>query len=94
MERRLGRGLGSLLGSQGGGTGAERNAPRASSTTGEWRGLPIQRIRPNPNQPRKVFESAALEELRDSIKTHGVLQPICVRSDGEEGYAALLSERN
>ncbi len=41
--------------------------------------LPIERIHPDPGQPRKRFESAALHELAESIKTHGLLQPISVR---------------
>lgn len=64
----LGRGLGSLMNSAG--SDGSEETPRV---------LPITRIRPNPNQPRKVFESSALETLRDSIQAHGVLQPICVR---------------
>ena len=54
--------------------------------------LPIIEIRPNPEQPRKVFESAPLEELRDSIQRHGVLQPICVRRS-DRGYEIVAGER-
>lgn len=92
MERRLGRGLGSLLGSQ----AQEAEDPQDRDSTGGaggTRGLPIQHVRPNPNQPRKVFDSAALEVLRDSIKTHGVLQPICVRPDGEGRFEIVAGER-
>jgi len=81
MEKRLGRGLGSLLGSTG-------------SITQEVAGtdLPLDQIRPNPHQPRKVFDSSRIEELRDSIKIHGVLQPICVRG-GEGRYEIISGER-
>lgn len=54
--------------------------------------LPLDQIRPNPHQPRKVFDSSTLEELRDSIKTHGVLQPICVRG-GDGRYEIISGER-
>lgn len=81
MERRLGRGLGSLLGAE---TPA---APHESPTV-----LEIARIRPNPFQPRKVFEPAALEELTNSIRSHGVLQPIVVRPV-QDGYELVAGER-
>ncbi|MEB3285848.1 MAG: ParB/RepB/Spo0J family partition protein [Candidatus Sericytochromatia bacterium] len=45
----------------------------------EKRKLPLDRLVPNPGQPRKFFEATALEELATSIKTHGVLQPLLVR---------------
>lgn len=92
MERRLGRGLGSLLGSQPTGGQEQPTEQQAPSAAGA-RALPIQQVRPNPNQPRKVFDSAALEELRDSIRTHGVLQPICVRAAGEGTYEIVAGER-
>ena len=41
--------------------------------------LPPTVIRPNPNQPRKVFREEALAELADSIRRHGILQPLSVR---------------
>jgi len=55
----------------------------------------VHTVRPNPNQPRKTFDSNQLEELRDSIRTHGVLQPICVRpSPGADGtYEIVAGER-
>ena len=55
--------------------------------------LPLQLIEKNPYQPRSVFEESALEELRDSIKEHGVVQPVVVRP-GEGGrYILVLGER-
>ena len=41
--------------------------------------IPIEKIVPNPYQPRRVFSQAALEELSNSIKSYGILQPITVR---------------
>jgi ParB family chromosome partitioning protein len=54
--------------------------------------LELRLIRPNPHQPRKTFDSAGLEELRNSIREHGVLQPIVVRRR-EEGYEIVAGER-
>ncbi len=54
--------------------------------------LPLYMIAPNPNQPRKYFDSAAMEELRDSIAEYGLIQPITVRrSNG--GYELVAGER-
>lgn len=41
--------------------------------------IPVADIRPNPYQPRKIFDEGALEDLASSIKTHGVFTPILVR---------------
>lgn len=102
MERRLGRGLGSLLG-QSDDTAAER--PRATPEAtkvvpdqgeprveGVGRLLEVAAIRRNPDQPRKVFDSEGLEELRQSISRHGVLQPITVRRAGS-GFEIVSGER-
>ena len=44
--------------------------------------LPARSIKPNPNQPRSRFEPGALAELSESIRTHGILQPLSVRRVG------------
>ncbi|MBP3685393.1 MAG: ParB/RepB/Spo0J family partition protein [Oscillospiraceae bacterium] len=54
--------------------------------------LPAQSIRPNPAQPRKVFRSDALDELADSIRQHGILQPLSVRRMGNV-YELIAGER-
>ena len=54
--------------------------------------LPAASIRPNPAQPRKVFRSDALDELADSIRQHGILQPLSVRRCGT-GYELIAGER-
>ena len=54
--------------------------------------LPARAIRPNPAQPRKVFRADALEELSDSIRRHGLLQPLSVRRSGS-GYELIAGER-
>ncbi len=48
--------------------------------------LPISEITPNKDQPRKTFDEAALDELAESIKQHGVLQPLLVRPLPNGGY--------
>ena len=53
----------------------------------------IERIEPNPEQPRMVFEQAALDELAASIREHGVLQPILVRPLGPNTYQIVAGER-
>ncbi len=78
MERRLGKGLGSLLGS--------KTDPAPSHE------VALSLIDPNPFQPRVTMDPAGLEELRDSISNHGVLQPIVVRKmDGR--YQIISGER-
>ena len=54
--------------------------------------LPVKSIRPNPSQPRKVFQPEALEELADSIRRHGILQPLSVRRVGTN-YQLIAGER-
>ncbi len=54
--------------------------------------LPAKNIRPNPAQPRKVFHPEALDELADSIRRHGILQPLSVRRVGT-GYELIAGER-
>lgn len=55
--------------------------------------IPINSIRPNPYQPRKEFDMAALDELAQSIKQYGLLQPITVRRIGSSGYELIAGER-
>ena len=54
--------------------------------------LPARAIRPNPSQPRKIFREEALAELADSIRQHGILQPLSVRRVGA-GYELIAGER-
>ncbi|MDO4539015.1 MAG: ParB/RepB/Spo0J family partition protein [Coriobacteriales bacterium] len=79
----LGRGLGALLGETAGEVTAAGEDPRE---------LSLALIEPNPGQPRKVFEEGELEELADSIKQNGILQPLVVRKQGEK-YQIIAGER-
>ena len=60
--------------------------------TGRVMFLPARAIRPNPAQPRKFFQEEALAELADSIRQHGILQPVSVRRVGT-GYELIAGER-
>jgi ParB family chromosome partitioning protein len=66
---------------------AEAPAPQRADAE-----ISILEIRPNPHQPRETFDPEGLEELRDSIRRHGVLQPVVVRAAGE-GYELIAGER-
>src|SRR5690606_36348096 len=54
--------------------------------------VPVDRVRPNPYQPRVEMDDAALAELTESIRAHGVLEPVIVRPAGD-GYELVVGER-
>ncbi len=85
----LGRGIGALLPSATPVSPALEPAPSARSAPGE---IPVDRIDPNPEQPRRRFDASALASLSDSIEQHGVLQPIVVRRVGDR-YQLVVGER-
>ncbi len=55
--------------------------------------LPIEKIGPNPYQPRKIFDNASLQDLAASIKEHGIMQPINVRIINGSSYELVSGER-
>ncbi len=55
--------------------------------------IPINQITPNPDQPRHNFDEAALEELATSIRELGIIQPLTLRSTGEDSYQIISGER-
>jgi ParB family chromosome partitioning protein len=55
--------------------------------------LSVDKLRPNPDQPRKNFDEAELQELADSIAEHGVIQPIIAADAGDGGYIIIAGER-
>ena len=94
----LGRGLGALLPSA---PPAATPSPRPDSPGNDTADdavhdasgqLPVDAIEPNPDQPRRVFTPSELESLADSIRQHGVLQPIVVRRAGSR-YQLIVGER-
>jgi ParB family transcriptional regulator, chromosome partitioning protein len=88
-KRGLGRGLGALLGDAPVPTTAHAAAAPADETLRE---IPVASITPNPFQPRQTFDAAAMEELKASIDTYGVLVPIIVRKRGEK-FELIAGER-
>jgi ParB family chromosome partitioning protein len=86
----LGRGIGALI--PGAPAHASVEAPPPPPTAARAAEIPIDMIEPNPEQPRRRFETAELERLADSIRLHGVLQPIVVRRAGDR-YELVVGER-
>jgi ParB family chromosome partitioning protein len=86
--------------------GASNTAPSTGTPAGEATAVPrdveappgplhiaVDRIRPNPDQPRRVFDPSHLKELSESIARHGVLQPVVVRYAGDGDYELIVGER-
>ena len=87
----LGRGLEALFGAF-----DEQNDYKNITKTKRDNGVTeveIGKVRPNPNQPRKNFDTEALNELASSIKTHGIIQPIVVNNEGNGNYLIIAGER-
>lgn len=82
----LGRGLGALL------SEIEEAYDNELPKKGGVEEIAVAKIRPNPYQPRKHFDAESLAELAESIKTHGLLQPIVVKED-LDGYILIAGER-
>jgi ParB family transcriptional regulator, chromosome partitioning protein len=85
----LGRGLAALLPAPTGEASADVTAAGQTVVVD----LSVEAIEPNPNQPRKDFDDAALEELSASLKRSGVLQPVIVRRRGANHYQLVVGER-
>ena len=85
----LGRGLNALLGDV---AQDERDAGQEGTARGGVRMIPIASIAPHPDQPRRYFDEAALDELAASIATRGIIQPIIVRPHGHD-YQIVAGER-
>lgn len=82
----LGRGLAALIPQE-----ANESGPNALPADSLQR-VPVDRIRPNPHQPRHRFDPAQLAELAASIREHGVIMPIVVRRD-PDGFVLVAGER-
>ncbi len=83
-QKGLGRGLGALLGDF---------SDTLPGESGPYMELPLHRIEPNPNQPRKDFDPEELENLAESIRIHGVMQPLTVRQTPGDFYEIIAGER-
>ncbi len=92
MKKRLGRGLSALFSDTEEAYEAGQAVGEAGEATTE---VPISRIFPNPNQPRKVFDENALNDLANSIREHGVISPLIVNrnKEGDETYMIIAGER-
>lgn len=77
-RRALGRGLDALM---------------PAATSSGVREVEIDRIQPNPEQPRQRFEKSALEDLSNSIKEHGIIQPLVVAAVGDNQFRIIVGER-
>lgn len=84
----LGRGLSALLENAGTDITATESKPLHSISE-----IPISQIQANPFQPREEFEENALNELAESIRVHGIIQPITVRKLGYDSYQIISGER-
>lgn len=82
-KKALGRGLGSLI---------QEAQSEAGSNAEQESLVAIDKVKPNPNQPRTHFNETELRELSESIKAHGVLQPLLVRKQGD-GFEIIAGER-
>lgn len=85
----LGKGLGALI-----------PEPEIAFAAGEGldeaggvRTIPLSKLRPNPDQPRRSFDEAALAELANSLKSHGVIQPIVAEDAGDGSFIIVAGER-
>lgn len=81
-QRGLGRGLGALI--------DDFSVPESAQAVTS---LPLQKVEPNPNQPRHRFDEEELQALADSISEHGILQPLAVRKMDGGFYQIIAGER-
>tara|TARA_B110000014_G_C20125292_1_gene598846 strand:- start:2914 stop:3888 length:975 start_codon:yes stop_codon:yes gene_type:complete len=99
--RRLGRGLDALLGTGGKqevseqeiGVDVTDEVEKSSLNSSNTAQIAIDKIIRNPEQPRTVFQENLLEELTESIRQHGVIQPIIVSQGPSDGYVLIAGER-
>ena len=87
-KRGLGRGLSALMADV-----VETEATAAQGVAAAERFVPIEQISPNPDQPRKRFETGDLDDLAASIREKGVIQPLIVRSREDGSFEIVAGER-
>src|SRR5688572_16358088 len=92
-KRVLGRGLSALLENSNTDITTKNIGVAGGQTVGSISSLSISQIEANPFNPRTNFEAEALNELRDSIKEHGIIQPLTVRKLGRDKYQLISGER-
>ena len=82
-QKGLGRGMGALLG----------DFEETTAEKSPYQLLPLHRVEPNPDQPRRDFDEEELQALAESISIHGVIQPLTVREVGNGYYQIIAGER-
>ena len=92
-KKALGRGLSALLESAETDVTSSSGTPDNSKTVGSVSMLKLENIEPNPFQPRLHFTEEALVELADSIREHGIIQPLAVRKLGFDKFQIISGER-
>jgi ParB family chromosome partitioning protein len=89
-RRRLGRGLAALIGEIERPAEVQQQQPKVAAD----RSAPIEFLAPNPRNPRRNFDDAELSDLAQSIREHGIVQPVVVRPSGDSGrYEIIAGER-
>ena len=89
-NRSLGRGLSALFGEENLDAAIPPTSAEPVRPKNGFRNIPLRRIEPNRAQPRQEFDEAALQELENSIRMHGVVSPITVRQ-GDNGYFQIVA---
>ncbi len=89
MTKRLGKGLSNIFGDD---LDSVIENIQNGNVEGQQVEIPVKEVKPNPYQPRKVFDKEKIQELAASIKEHGVFSPILVRK-GVQGYELVAGER-
>lgn len=92
INKGLGRGLDALFGTYEGDLSYNKITKSAETNTGVLE-VDINKIKPNPNQPRKNFDEDALKDLAASIKVHGIVQPIVLNKNADGTYMIIAGER-
>lgn len=87
-KKRLGRGLAALIGEI-----DQPSAAQSKPSISADRLVPIEHVSRNPRNPRRSFDPADLEDLSRSIRQHGIVQPVMVRSSGSDRFEIIAGER-
>ena len=86
QKRRLGRGLAALIGD-------DTSEDAVMDDVRNLRHVPVELIHPNPNNPRKLFKDSEVEDLANSIREKGILQPLVVRQRPDRSFEIVAGER-
>jgi ParB family chromosome partitioning protein len=95
-KRGLGRGLDALLGPSSGPANPLADTTKSGlpeTNAGGLQHLPVEWLRPGRFQPRRQFDHDSLEELAQSIKVHGVMQPLVIQKTGDQQFELIAGER-